>query len=253
MKANKPRLPEGLDLIADEADRRRVGRYCPPRIRIEKPKNGSWRIVSPYAKEDEERWWSLLGEAFATRDPDVILYFFETLGNLCPKFWDDSRREWAPREVEFNALLAVVGSVRPANEAQAAYAAQLGALHLSAMKLAERTTEYADPRSAAILNKTVRAFGDGLERIARLQGKIAPRTIHQTFEVHKHEHVHFRGGTTPNGGQPHRAATSAPVECAALPRPCADGSAVQMPCGERQEGLPGPWWGARLWRSLWRA
>jgi hypothetical protein len=240
--------------IADEAGRHLLDRYCPPRVEIEKLEDGQWRISCPYAQEDDERWWFLLAEAFGTRDLDVISYFLDSLGKLCPAVWDDERKAFRPREVDFNALLAIVGSVRPQNEAQAAYAAQLAALHISAMKLGGMATErYCDARTVAILNKTVRAYGDGIERLARLQGKIAPRAIHQTFEVHKHEHVHVDGGAAPFGGQPHGATAGETISSTALPGPCPNGEALPLPGSERQESVPRPRWGARIWRALRRS
>jgi len=252
MSPSKRRLPHNIADVADEAGKRLADRYCPPRVRIDKRKDGSWSIVCPYAKEDNDRWWFLLSAAFGTRDVDVVHYFLEALERLCPKVWNEKARELQPREVDFNALLAIVGSVRPENEAQAAHAAQLAALHLSAMKLSEQAGKYGDPRTVAVLSKTVRSYGDGLERLARLQGKVAPRAIHQTFEVHKHEHVHVDGGAAAFGDQLHGTTAGETISSTALPCPCPNGTAVPLPRSERQESVPRPRWGERIWRALRR-
>jgi hypothetical protein len=228
-------FPEGLPALADEARSRIAARSCPPRIRIEK-KEAGWEFSCPYGDEHGSDWFVLLADAFGTRHHSVVEHFLNRLIKLLPDGeWNDEGRFWYPDENALNTALAVISSMRPENEGQAAHAAQLVALDLSHAKLAEHInrSSYADPRAIAILAKTTRAYGDGLSRLAKLQGKIQPRVVNQTIEVHKHEHVHFTGGVSPNGGQPHGAAGSEAASRAALPSPReVDGEAVQMPGGE---------------------
>ena len=52
------------------------------------------------------------------------------------------------------------------------------------MKLGEQAHKgYWDVRTAATFGKLVRVYGDGMERMARLQGKLEPRTVNQTIKV----------------------------------------------------------------------
>ena len=182
-------------------------------------------------------------------------HFLDTFTKLVGEGqWDDQLQAWMPRQNDFDAIVAIIHSLQPENEAQAAYAAQLCALHLSAMKLGEQASRsYADPRTIAILNKTVRAYGDGIERLARLQGKVQPRSITQTIEVHKHEHIHFEGGAGRNGGQPHAPSAGGAFDRPPLPSPSPNGAALPRPSSEGQARLPDAWWWQRLWWALRRA
>lgn len=247
-------LPIGLAELADAAVQEHHERPCAPRILIEKTKDG-WRFASPYAREHQQRWEALLFQAFGTRSGAIMTHFLDTFTKLVGHGeWDEDRQCWMPKQNDFDAMVAIVHSLQPENEAQAAYAAQLCALHLSAMKLGDRLSRhYEDPRTAAILSKTIRAYGDGMERLARLQGKVQPKTVNQTIEVHKHEHVHFEGGVSPNGAQPHAATRGATIQRPALSGPKPGGQAVPLPCSEGEARLPNAWWLARLWRSVWRA
>ena len=257
--AEKPRLPVCLDRIADGAEARLYARPCPPRILIEKLENGDWTFASPYAPEDEARWNALLFDAFGTRSCGVMNHFLEIFTTLCRDGeWDQERHYWHPRQTDFDALLAIVAAVAPENEAQAAYAAQLAALHISAMKLGEAAIKhYSDPRTVALLSKTVRAYGDGMEQLARLQGKIKPRTVNQTIQVVycDNRSVDVSGGAVQFGGQPHAASNAATIEArSAVPSPCPDdGAALSAASREGKERVQNAWWGARLWRALWRA
>lgn len=241
-------------------------RPCSPRVLIEKTKTG-WEFSSPYRDEDGEAWEALLFQAFGTRSAALMNHFLNVFTKLIgEKHWDERRQIWTPDQDSFDAIIAMVHSMQPQNEAQAAYAAQLVALHVSAMKLGENCAQsYGDDRSRSILNKTVRAFGDGLERMGRLQGKIKPREVHQTIQViyndNRDQRMQFAGGTARNGGQAHgthgwagNAGDAESIDARpALPRPQSGGEVLRLSCGEGQAGLSRPWWGERIWRALGRA
>lgn len=251
-------MPDGFREEAAAADERLLTRRSPPRVRIERSADG-WEFSSPYADDEAQDWAVLLCDAFGTRHVSLVVHFLNRITELVPGGdWDAEKQVWYPDETEFNAALAIISALRPENEAQAAYAAQLLALDRSAHKLGQYTAKYGgDPRSLATLARTTRAFGEGLERLAKVQGRIQPRTVHQTIQV---IHVdnrsvnQFNGGGASDGGQPHGATRGETVPRAALPSPRqVVGEGVPLSSRERQAGVPRSWWGSRLWRALRRS
>jgi hypothetical protein len=242
-KADKPRLPNHLRPLAEKATTRHKRRSVPPHILIEGQEGGPLAFASPYAKEDQDDWEALLFQAFGTRSIPVMRYFVGTLARLVASEWDERGSKWRPAQDELDAVIAMVNSMEPRNEAQAAYAAQLCALHLSALRLAKHTTtHYADPRTVAVLNKTVRAFGDGLLNLERLQGK--GRTVKQSIksESHKHvhQHIHYHRGDADNGGKPCEPRAPTIETSATVPGEEAFGRVVRLPCHEGQAGVSAP-------------
>lgn len=255
---DKPLLPDGLDALADQALDRMRDRPCPPRVLIEKTEAGEWRFACPYAPEEEERWLALLFDALGTRSGGVVNHFLSTFTAISRHGeWDKGGRYWHPLQEDFDAVLAIVASLRPENEAQAAHAAQLAALNISAVKLAEQAAKsHADPRTTAILNKTVRAFGEGIERMAKIQGKLKAKTVNQTIQViycDNRSVNQFTGGASRNGGQVQAQEAGVAVERAALPRPCQDNREALSGSGSaREAGLPAPRRRSWLWRTFGR-
>ena len=251
-----------MDKLADAAIERLTKRSAPPRVLIEKTKTG-WRFASPYAPEQAERWTALLADALGTRVGGVIDHFLEVFTTLCRDGrWDNKGRCWFPRQTDFDAVLAIVASLKPDNEAQAAHAAQLAALHISAMKLGEEANKrsWPEPRTVALLAKTTRAYGEGMERLARLQGTVKPKTVNQTIQVVycDNRNVNLNGGVSSFGGQPHASALPqqyrgpAPAipGCAALQSPCTDhGREVPVAGGQREARLQNAWW-QRIWCAV---
>jgi hypothetical protein len=250
----KRRLPEGLEKHADQAGLEMLARPSAPRVMIRKTKTG-WQFDCPYAPEDEERWQNLLFQAFGTRHGSVVNAFFDAFARICgDRVWDEKRNVWLPDEDEFNSILAIVAAHKPQNEAEAAHAMQLAALHLVSMKVGERASRYAyDTRTVATFAKLVRVSGEGLERIARLQGRLKAKTINQTIQVVycDNRSVSLSGGAGPFRGQPHAAShAAAATGLPALPSPCSnyratvpatrrEGQAsVQNACGARGSGAP---------------
>lgn len=202
----KPRMPKEFIAAADSAIARHRKRKWAPEIC---DTGEAWEC--PYAEEDHDRWFALLFEIFGTRQAAVVDVFFSQLQQLAGKNWR-AESGWITDEKEMRTLFSIIASLKPRNEAEAAYAAQLCALHMAAMKLGETMgkTWGGDPRTIAVLNKTVRAFGDGLLNFRRLRGR-GQKTV-QVIRVeahrHDHKHVHIEGGTE-FGGQPQ--ATGAPL------------------------------------------
>jgi hypothetical protein len=259
-------LPTGFEELGDTALAAMDARPAAPRICIERAKDGRWNFANPYSEEHGERWLAMLAGAFGTRSGGAINHFLDTLTKLvAPGSWDEKRQVWFPCEDDFQAALNIISSLRPENEAQAAYAAQLVALHMSAVKLgAQMSKSWADPRTAAILSKTSRAYGEGMERLARLQGKVQPKQVNQTIQVVyvDKRSVHIDGGVGPNGEQPHASdlsqeycnAASTVSELSALPSPCPDNrQAMPIARSSGEEKVPNAWWGPRIWSALRRA
>jgi hypothetical protein len=251
-------FPDGLDAQALGAERRVLSRSAPPRIKITRGKKG-WRFDNPYPKEHDGDWYFLLLDAFGTRHGGVLDHFLNSICDLVPEGdkWvaRDKRAYWYPSEPDFNAALAIIASLKPENEAQAAHAAQLVALHLSAMKLGNQAARYGSERTTAILAKTTRAYGEGIERMARLQGKVQPKQVNQTIQVvyvdqRDERWMQSARGDTQNGGQPHGATGSSSIPCPALPGPCPNRSELSLSRSAGETGLPRSWWGARLWRAF---
>lgn len=241
----------GMAELADRAIQDHYERPCAPRVLIEKTGDG-WKFANPWDDEHRERWEALLFQTFGTRSSAIMNHFLDVFTKLVGDGeWDEDRHAWMPKQNDFDAVVAIVHSLKPENEAQAAYAAQLCALHLSAMNLGKQATRtYADSRTVAVLNKTVRAYGDGMERLARLQGKVQPRTVHQTIQVVYYDNrdqrsVQLTGGAAPFGGRPQGTDGGAAIRSPALPSPNQGGAALPSPSGEGQESVPVAWW--RLW------
>lgn len=212
----RPRMPAEFVEAADAAIARHRKRKWAPEIW---DTGEAWEC--PYAQEDHDRWFALLFEIFGTRQAAVVDVFFAQLQEFAGKNWK-SQGGWITDEKEMRTLFSIIASLKPRNEAEAAYAAQLCALHMAAMKLGQSmgSTWGGDPRTIAVLNKTVRAFGEGLLNFRRMQGK-GRRTV-QVIKVethrHEHKHKHLEGGSQ-FGGQPH--ATGASLLEAGTPMPSA--------------------------------
>jgi len=214
----KPPMPAHMRDRANAANLGHKGPSVPALIDVDGDELDAW-FSCPYADEDRDAWQALLYLAFGTRSASVVSCFVRQLAQFVRRDWDEAAAKWKPSQDEFNAVLALISAIKPRDEAQAAYAAQLAALHLAAMRLATRVTGegHVDERTVAVLNKTVRAYGDGLAQLQRLQGK--SRTSRQSIKSethrHVHNHVHVERGAAGNGGQPHEANQ---------PRPAGNGS-----------------------------
>lgn len=240
----KPRMPVEFIVAADEAIARHRKRKWTPEIR---DTGEAWEC--PYADEDQDRWWALLFQIFGTRQSAVIDVFFAQIQQLLGKSWS-AEKGWITDEKEMRNLFSIISSLKPRNEAEAAYAAQLCCLHISAMKLGQvvGSTWGADARTVAVLNKTVRAYGEGLLNFQKFRGGGSRQRITvRKHSQHEHKHIHLHQGGGENGNQPHgpRDTRSAEIKTAletsggaALPCPNPSEHVVHVPGHEREEAMP---------------
>ncbi len=153
--------------------------------------------------------------------------------------WDEVARQWRLDENQFSAALAVVNSVKPRNEMEAALAAQMVAIHLLTMKVTARALKYDyDTRTAAAAGKLARTFTLQLEALQTLRGR--KRTAHQSITVRKelHQHVHYHRGEDESERQPHGPPAKIVDQCATLPSPEPDGEALPLSSDEGQSAMP---------------
>ena len=236
---DKPRLPQFMRDRATVAKRAHATRPIPPRIGVDGDELSA-SFECPYADEDRDAWEALLFQAFGSRSIAVVSCFTRQLADFCRREWDDKAARWKPSTHEFNTVLAMVAAMKPRDEAQAAYAAQLAAVHLASMRLAERVTGggFVDPRTVAVLAKASRAYGDGMVQMQRLQGR--GRATRQSIKVqsNKHQHLHYYGGSRENGGQPHTKAAGVVEASATVPGVNATGEALPSASSPFQARLP---------------
>jgi len=243
---SKPAMPAKLRARADRATARLQSRPIAPDIELT-TNPGGWDYANPYLDEDEDAWVALLCEAFGTRQEAVAYAFINHLAMLCSVQWTESPRAWRPNEYELRLALAIVQSLDPRNEAEAALAAQAVAVHLSTMKVGRLlgTMTSVDTRTAATLAALAKVYAGQLETMQKLKGRKTSRqriTVSYEKHVHTHQHAHLEGGPAPHsGGQAQEPSDyrnggnnrgSPLVEhefCPALPGPDSSGVVVPMP------------------------
>lgn len=232
--------PEPADELRNweaEAERRALERPYPPGVMLEPAGHDEEHWTSPHS--DQSLWTLQLADAFGTRSQAVIATFMQQLEALCrPSHWDEEAKQWRLDENQFSGALAIVNSVKPANELEAALAAQMVAIHLLTMKVAARSLEYGDDtRTAATAGKLARAFTDQLSALNGLRR--SGRTAKQEITVRKelHQHIHYHGGEGKIDGQPHERAETPTDERAALPSSEPGGQALSLSGNEGKEAV----------------
>jgi hypothetical protein len=215
-KRIKPPIPDKLIPLAKEARVRADRRPASPGVLLEPRGKDGLSYEAPH--NDEEAWELSLADAFGTRSHSAIYTFLDQLTDLCTRTWSEKSQRWKPNEQELNFLLNFVNSLRPRNEAEAALAAQMAAIHMMSMRVASyelsRGGSWVDPKNAAIASKLARTYAQQLETLTLIRGKGRSR---QTIKVQKelHQHVHYHRDPAPtgravSGTQPHTARTIAP-------------------------------------------
>ena len=130
-------------------------------------------------------------------------------GPFCLMFGTDEKAQaWRPNEDELQTALALVQSLAPRNEAEAALAAQAVAIHFATMKLAHNLAGRSNPdgRTLSSLAALAKAYAKQLETMQQLKGRRVSRhkiTVRNERHVHQHQHIHVDGGVPCSGGQPH--------------------------------------------------
>jgi hypothetical protein len=149
----------------------------------------------------------------------VIGTFLGQLEALCRKsHWDEEAKQWRLDEHQFNAVLALVSNLKPRNEMEAAFAAQMVAVHLLTMKVSAFAIRHEyDTRTAATVCKLARTFTLQMEALQSMRGK--KRTARQSIKVRKelHQHIHYHRGEGQSDGQPHGRKAATIDQCEALP------------------------------------
>ena len=122
-KRDRPEPAAELRSLEKGARWRADARPYPPGIMLEAAGFDNEHWTAPHS--DSDLWTLQLADAFGTRSHAVIATFLSQLEALCGNsHWDDEARQWRLDENQFSAALAVVNSVKPRNEMEAALAAQ---------------------------------------------------------------------------------------------------------------------------------
>lgn len=237
-KRNRPEPAAELRDWEGAADERAHARSYPPGIMLEPAGYGEEIWTAPHS--DDSLWTLQLADAFGTRSRAVISTFLSQLEALCGhSHWDDEAKQWRLDENQFSAALAIVNSVQPRNEMEAALAAQMVAMHLLTMKVSAYAIKHEyDTRTAAAAGKLARTFTLQMEALRSLRGE--KRETHQSISVTKelHQHVHYHRGEGESEGQPHEQPATIVDQCTALPSPEPGGESVPLPSRERQDTMP---------------
>jgi hypothetical protein len=248
-KRRKPPVSEALKSLAAEARIRADKRPASPGIVVEPHGKDGVRYESPH--RDWEAWELSLADAFGTRSPSAIYTFLNHLCELAPSQWSEKGQRWKPSELELNFSLNFINGIRPKNEAEAALAAQMVAVHFMTMRVAGHNLSHRgwiDPKDAAVAGKLARTFTMQCEAMAKMKGKSSRQRITvRKFAQHEHRHIHLHQGDLENGGQPHgprqerRSHPETVVEyerCAALPGPDEEGDPLPVSGPHGPEKVP---------------
>lgn len=241
----KPRMPQVLRELGDEAIQRHQKRTASPALKITVA-DGHWWFDSPFAEQDQDHWVALMFEAFGTRSQATFRTFMTQLTELCTTDWNDAGEAWHPSEEELVAAVQIVRAAKPRNEAEACLAAQMVAVHVMQMKMSAQALRNLEPRTCAIAGKLARTFAMQLETMAKLRGKGCRQTITvRKYSKHEHKHVHLHQGGAEKGDQPYEPRGRRP-ECinaapdqfeggAPLPRPNTTEQRLPMPGDKGQQ------------------
>ena len=235
---DRPEPTPELCAWAKGAEARAHARPCPPGIILEAAGFDNEHWTSPH--RDPDLWGLQLADAFGTRSRAVISTFMAQLAALCREsHWDEEARQWRLDENEYSAALAMINSIKPKNEMEAALAAQMVAIHLLQMKVAARAIKYEyDTKTVAVVGKLARTFTMQLESLQRLRGK--QKMTRQSISVKKelHQHVHYHRGANETDGQPQATSAGQPEELRSLPSPDEAGSVLPLASGKRKTRVP---------------
>lgn len=237
-KRNRPEPAAELRQWEEGAERRAYARPFPPGVMLEAAGKDKEHWTAPH--NDSGLWTLQLADAFGTRSRAVVATFMGQLEALCaPNHWDENTKQWRLDENQFSAALAIVNSVKPRNEMEAALAAQMVAIHFLTMKASARALQYdGDTRTAATAAKLAKAFTGQLEALQSLRRR--SRTARQSITVKKelHQHVHYHRGEGESGGQPHERSATTVDQCPALPSPKPGGESLPLPSRKGKGALP---------------
>ncbi len=212
---SRPPMPTALAAHIPEAEHRTLQRPLNPGVAVDE-RPGTLVFTSIHA--NYRGWERQIADAFGSNSQSIAQMFLRQLSELCSREWQRDR--WEPDQVELNALLGIINSIRPENELQAALAAQMIAVHFATMKLAAQTLRggCVDKLSANTMARLASTYASQCEALDRLKGRRGRQEINVRYERHDHKHVHLEGGGAETGDQPH-----APREITRRGEPVPDG------------------------------
>lgn len=248
----KPPMPSGLKARTTEAERRVEQRPLNPGVAIDE-RPGPLLFTSPHS--DDAAWQRQITDAFGSNSYSIAQTFLRQLGEMCSPVFMGERM--VPDELELNALLGFVNSLRPENEIQAALAAQMVAVHIATMRMAAQSLRggRVDKLSANVMSRLSSTFASQCEALDRLKGRRGRQEINVRYERHDHKHVHVGGGGFETGSQAHAprpltsedsginehpsgAPTGEHERSAAVPRQDPVGRRLPCTSGEGTQALP---------------
>ncbi len=183
------KMPAMLEPWAKKAKARMDKRPASPGVMME-PRGdlGDFQAMAPH--DNHEVWALQIHDAFGTRSPSTVTVFMEQLRALCGESWNDERKAWQPSETELNAALNFINSNQPRNEAEAALAAQMLAVHFMTMRLSAQALRTGDARTASIAAKLARTYAAQMATLQLTRGKRRSTRQHITVKHEKHIHTH---------------------------------------------------------------
>ena len=227
-------------VIAEQTERARaraMKRPISPGVMLEPNKRGGFTTTSPHS--DLAAWELQLADAFGTRSASVMKCFIQHLRSLVAESWHDQLQQWKPNETELNAALAMIAGQRPRNEAEAALAAQMVAVHWMQMRISAQALKHdrMDGRDAAIAGRLARTFVMQVEAMEKLKGR--GRSVRQSITVRKelHQHVHYHRGDGEVAEQPQAKPAQRIEGGSEVPGESADGKVVPLASRARKTGL----------------
>lgn len=257
-ETEKPPMPDLLRELAQQAKRRHRTRSAPPPI-VTNPKRmgGMHYLTCPYRDEDEDLWFALLLECFGTRMLAVADAFMQQVASLCPEVLYEGEDRTRLDEGALHQALAIVYALKVRNEAEAALAAQLVAVHFATMKVGKTAGRYdwLPLPHANCLAALVKTYSGGLKALRDMKGGRG-RTTRQVIRVERaNVYVDQRGrgvgnpGSQADEGSGKRARATPSGSARILPalsRPDEIGDALQTLPGEGPDPLPPARWGEGL-------
>lgn len=222
---------EAEALAIEQAKASREGRRA--RAQVQRRSGTEAHVVSLDANHSDAQGGAIhLAETFATRSEDFVTASLMHLANITSKGSGVS----IPH---LNASLAIIGAINPADELEAALAAQIAATHDLSLEMVNRA------RTAKNVDH-LRDYGNlatKLQRTLTTQLKALSDWRRGGEQVVRHVHVYEGGQAVVAeqvlvGGRPHEI-TAQPYEpLAALSGPHPAGNPLPVPGGSRPEALP---------------
>jgi len=195
-----------FDQVTDLVAARRVrNRPRSPGVKLQPNDDHAYDFTPP--GNDMAAWEVQISDAFGAAGPTSAKAFLFQLTSLCSLNWDADNGRWKPSETQLNFALSFINNIQPRNQAEAALAAQMVAVHLMQMRVSAQALtsgQNVDPRDAAIAGKLARTFTMQMDTLRRMRGRgTARQNIRVKKEIHQHVHYHAPGGAEGNAGQSH--------------------------------------------------